>query len=180
MGTGTPESLVLPNSNLLPSSQCTKDVTEFSFNPEFPGSVCSPPMSFKRFAMAGSDDIKPSSLKGRSLLISNSHGTDEIVYYHKRLATNEGWAAYLYTGETFKFDFDYSEAIQNISYLAKFDSIDKDDYMYIQHDFIQTPDGFGTDSDSTHNSSESLPDPATSFHGDYYWNEDDKTMTYIV
>ena len=75
------------------------------------GMVCSPPIKFNRFAMAGAAAVKPSSLQGRSLNISTSYGMDEIVYHHKRQSTKEGWAGYLYSGQTFKFEFDNSKAV---------------------------------------------------------------------
>lgn len=53
------------------------------------------------------------------------------------------------------------------------------DYYYVQHKLVQSPDGFSTINEDK-NSSTSLPNPTTAAHGDYFWNEENRTMTYIV
>ncbi|KAK4312053.1 hypothetical protein Pmani_016482 [Petrolisthes manimaculis] len=176
--TGTPEKTVVPSMGILPysSGQCQQDVTEFSINPTAPGSVCNN-LKFVRFNLEG-PNIEPPSLRAKNLLVSNSEGSVEVPYKIKRLTT-EGWMGLLYTGDTYLWKLEDSEQISNITYEASFRFLEPGDHLYIQHEFIQTPDDFSTLKKEV-NSSESLPDPTTGNHGDYFWDDTTNTMTYLV
>ncbi|KAK3879633.1 hypothetical protein Pcinc_015818 [Petrolisthes cinctipes] len=176
--TGTPENTVVPSMDILPysSGQCQRDVTQFSINPEAPGSVCSN-LKFVRFNVEG-PNIEPPSLQAKTLLVSNSEGSVEVPYKVKRL-TDEGWMGLLYTDDTYILKFNDSEQITNITYEASFRFLEPGDHLYIQHELIQTPDGFST-LNSEVNGSDSLPDPTTGNHGDYFWDNNTNTMTYLV
>ncbi|KAK7084669.1 Fibrocystin-L [Halocaridina rubra] len=173
---GAAENSVVPDMDILPPSMCQKNVAGLSVNPEVPGAVCTS-LKFLRFNMEG-PSISPSSLQARDLIVSNSYGNTSIPYRVKRLTT-EGWMGILFTGETYKYTFDYSSQITNITYQSATRFMESGDYYYVQHQLMQKPDSFGTTSDER-NSSLSIPDPVTGYHGDYYWNNDTQVMTYLV
>ncbi|XP_066939673.1 fibrocystin-L-like [Macrobrachium rosenbergii] len=175
---GVAESTVLPTMDILPAGACQKDVPEFSVNSHTKGSVCSPPMKFLRMHLPKSS-VRPTSLEGRDLIVTTPYGNTSLPYSLKRLERGSGWMGLLYSGATFKWAFDYSEQITNISYTAYTDFIDPADHYYVEHTFMQKPDGFGTRG-SEKNSSLSIPDPVTGAHGDFYWNETARSMTYLV
>ncbi|XP_068236296.1 fibrocystin-L-like [Palaemon carinicauda] len=175
---GVAENVVVPTMDILPTDTCQKDVPEFSVNTAAKGSVCSPPMKFMRMHLPGST-VNPKSLEARDLVVTTTYGNTSLPYRVKRLDRGAGWMGIFYSGATFKWGFDYSEQITNLSYTAYSDFIDSEDHYYVEHSFVQTPDGFGT-TGSLKNSSLSIPDPTTGVHGDFYWNTATKTMTYLV
>ncbi|XP_066939677.1 fibrocystin-L-like [Macrobrachium rosenbergii] len=175
---GVAENVVVPSMGILPTDTCQKDVQAFSVNSEAKGSVCSPPMKFMRMHLPVSS-VQPKSLEGRDLIVTTAQGNTSIPFRVKRLERGPGWMGIFYSGATFKWAFDYSEQITNLSYTAYTDNLESGDYYYVEHKFIQTPDGFGTRG-TEKNSSLSMPDPATGVLGDFYWDEAAKTMTYLV
>ncbi|XP_045124918.1 fibrocystin-L-like [Portunus trituberculatus] len=173
--TGTTEAVVVPDMGILPPSSCTAD-SAFAVNPEFPGVVCTG-LKFARFNIKG-PDTEPTSLQARDLIVTNEHGTTNVPYRVKRLTT-EGWMGIVYTGATYDWTFDEAEQITNITYVADTRHLAAGDHYFVRHTFLQTPDGFGTTSDERE-SLDALPDPATNVHGDFYWEDSTKQLTYLV
>ncbi|ROT65416.1 putative fibrocystin-L [Penaeus vannamei] len=174
---GVPENKVVPDSGILPPA-CTKSVAAFSLNPEAPGAVCPSSVEFVRLTVKGTN-VKPQSFRGGDLVLSDSYGNTTIPYRVKRLDGGEGWMAILPTAETYDWMFEDGEPQTDIEYEAQTKHMQSGQYYYVQHRFMQTPDSFST-TGVERNSSDSLPDPVTGFHGEYYWDDSAKTMTYLV
>ncbi|XP_076030840.1 fibrocystin-L-like [Oratosquilla oratoria] len=174
---GTPENVIVPHMGLLPPSSCTFNVTEFSVNPEAPGSVCSAPIKFHRVAIDGRS-IRPTSLQGIDLVLRNEYGESRTPFRKKRI-TFEGWMGLVFSGENFKISLEGAEQITNISYTAKYSFLDPGDYVLMTHPLMQSPDGFSTLRGVNQTALSALPN-ASSFHGDFYFDNSTKEMTYIA
>ncbi|XP_064089363.1 fibrocystin-L-like [Macrobrachium nipponense] len=174
--TGQAENVLVPSMGILPPSSCQINVTAFSVNPEAPGSVCTG-LKFLRFNVKG-PNIKPDSLQGKEIIVSNAHGSTRVPYRIKRLTT-EGWMGILPTGDNYQWEFNGAQQITNLTYDAEVRLMENGNYFFVSHEFIQRPDSFGT-LGTQRNSTIALPDPNTNVHGDYYWNNDTMTMTYMV
>ncbi|XP_050685917.1 fibrocystin-L-like isoform X2 [Eriocheir sinensis] len=173
---GTVGASVVPWMDILPSDSCAT-ADELSVNPSFPGAVCSPDLNFMRFNVEG-PSIEPPSMKGRDLIVTNDHGTVNVPYMVKRLTT-EGWMGLLFGGDTYVWYFDDSSQITNITYKATTQLVGSGDYYYVKHNLMEQPDFFGTTGEGQE-STVALPDPNTDFHGDYYWDAENREMTYMV
>ncbi|XP_063605340.1 fibrocystin-L-like [Penaeus indicus] len=174
---GAAENKIVPDSGILPP-ECTKSVSAFSLNPEAPGAVCTSSVEFVRLTVKGTN-VKPQSFRGGDLILSNSYGNTTIPYRVKRLDGGEGWMGIVSTGGTYDWMFEDGETQTDIEYDAQSKNMLSGQYYYVQHRFMQTPDYFST-TGVERNSSDTLPDPATGYHGEYYWDESSKMMTYLV
>ena len=104
---------VVPTTGSLPST--CEDAPDFSVG--IPASICPPQYKFHRFAF---NNIVPTSLEGKNLLITNQFGTSSVPFAKKRLSHKPGWMCALVDGETYKFVFENGELITNISYTGAF------------------------------------------------------------
>ncbi|XP_068231985.1 fibrocystin-L-like [Palaemon carinicauda] len=174
---GSAENSIVPSMGILPSEYCQMDVKEFSVNPHVPGATCSSALKFLRMVLNGGS-IQPDSLKYNDLIITNPYGNVSVPYRNKRL-TYSGWMALLFSKEKFRFEFDYADRITNISYEERSDFLYPDDAYIVEHQFFQTPDSFRT-TKAEKNSTDSPLDVNSTFHGDYYWDEENRLLTYAV
>ncbi|XP_068250285.1 fibrocystin-L-like [Palaemon carinicauda] len=174
--TGQPENVLVPSMGILNPASCQINVTEFSVNPKVPGSVCTG-LKFVRFNVQG-PNVNPDSLQGKDIIVTNEHGSTNVPYRIKRLTT-EGWMGILPTEDTYKWEFDGAQQITNMSYSAQVRLMEDGDYFYVSHEFLQRLDSFGT-LGTQRNSTDGIPDPINNVHGDYYWDENLRTMTYMV
>lgn len=85
----------------------------------------------------------------------------------------------VYTGATFDFNFENANQFVNMSYKTNTKFMTRNDYYFVKHTLTQTPDRIET-TKGERESLESLPDPTTNIHGDFYWDTDSKELTYMV
>ncbi|XP_040289774.1 fibrocystin-L-like [Bufo bufo] len=170
--TGKTGAKVVPGSGLLDPSQCSQSS---DWSAGFPGYICNASTSFHRLAF---NNPSPTSLQGKNAIISNSFGSSVVPYLPKRLTHTYGWMALLPNAISFNWYFSGVDFITNISYTSTFYGFKSEDYVLISHNFTQKPDMF-TIVDVRNGSSQPLSwDNNTS--GDWYFNDNTTTLTYLV
>ncbi|XP_063307204.1 fibrocystin-L-like [Pelobates fuscus] len=163
---------VVPKSKLLDPSQCSQR-DEWSVG--FPGYVCNSTVSFHRLAF---NNPSPPSLVAKNAIISNSYGVSIVPYLAKRLTHKPGWMALLPNANSFNWYFSDADFITNISYTSTFYGFKNEDYVLISHNFTQRPDMFYiTDK---RNMSQNELSYSNNINGDWYFNENTTTLTYLV
>uniref|UniRef100_A0A8C5WI58 Fibrocystin-L n=1 Tax=Leptobrachium leishanense TaxID=445787 RepID=A0A8C5WI58_9ANUR len=163
---------VVPESGLLDPSQCSK-AQNWSIG--FPGHVCQPAVTFHRLAF---NNPTPTSLLGKNVIISNSFGASVVPYLAKRLTHPKGWMALLPNANSFNWYFRNAAFITNISYSSTFYGFKNEEYIMISHNLTQRPDMFRI-VDVRNMSLETLS-YSNSSNGDWTFNNNTKTLTYIV
>ncbi|KAM8966821.1 LOW QUALITY PROTEIN: fibrocystin-L [Pelodytes ibericus] len=167
-----PGSKVVPKSGLLDPSQCSR-ADDWSVG--FPGYVCNSTVSFHRVAF---NNPSPSSLIGKDVIMSNSFGVSSIPYLAKRLTHKPGWMALLPNSNSFNWYFKDVDFVTNISYASTFYGFKSADYVLISHNFTQQPDMFKII--NTRNGSLQELSYSNNVNGDWYFNANTTTLSYIV
>ncbi|KAJ8026005.1 Fibrocystin-L [Holothuria leucospilota] len=173
--TGNADYILLPQNDNLPPNSCEFDVSHSSFG-AVPGAVCDDTVKLHRFAW---NNPLPSSLLYKDVLLENKYGESAIPYHKKRITHPMGWMATLVEEENYNMRFENVEHITNISYTGRFDEFEDGEYVYITHNFTQKPDAFALVG-FVWNGTDDIPDPATSNHGDFTFNNNTRQLTYIV
>ncbi|KAM4026998.1 fibrocystin-L isoform 2-T2 [Anomaloglossus baeobatrachus] len=170
--TGQIGGKVVPASGLLDPSQCSQSS---DWSAGFPGYVCNSSISFHRLAF---NNPSPSSLLGKDVVMSNSFGSSVVPFLQKRLTHKPGWMALLPNANTFNWYFSNVDFITNISYTSTFYGFKSEDYVLISHNLTQKPDMFKI-IDVRNGSTQPLSWSNNS-NGDWYFNNDTTTLTYLV
>nr|DBA24045.1 TPA: hypothetical protein GDO54_011748 [Pyxicephalus adspersus] len=170
--TGKTGAKVVPASGLLDPSQCSQS-REWSAG--FPGYVCNSTVSFHRLAF---NNPSPSSLLGKDVIISNSFGYTVVPFLPKRLTHKPGWMALLPNANSFNWYFSNVDFITNISYTSTFYGFKSEDYVMISHNLTQQPDMFKI-IDVRNGSTQPLS-WSNNINGDWYFNHNKTTLTYLV
>ncbi|XP_075681934.1 fibrocystin-L [Rhinoderma darwinii] len=170
--TGNIGAKVVPGSGLLDPSQCSQS-SEWSAG--FPGYICNSSISFHRLAF---NNPTPSSLLGKDAIFSNSYGSSVVPFLPKRLTHKPGWMALLPNTESFNWYFSNVDFITNISYTSTFYGFKSEDYVMISHNFTQKPDMFNIL--DVRNRSEEALSWTNNSNGDWYFNDNTTTLTYLV
>ncbi|XP_047483519.1 fibrocystin-L-like isoform X2 [Penaeus chinensis] len=174
---GSPDNVVVADMGILPPRRCRRKEPAFSVNPTVPGAVCRSPMKFLQIQIDG-QTIQPPSLRTRDFIVSNRHGQTRIPLTDTRLS-RPFWTATVYAGDTYLWEFDYASQLTNLSYRATSSLIGPDDYFFVEHHFPQNMNFFRTTNEER-KMDDDLPDVTSSRHGDYHWDSDSHTVTYIV
>ncbi|XP_053322520.1 fibrocystin-L [Spea bombifrons] len=169
---GTPGYKVVPESGLLDPLQCRKGK---DWSVGFPGYICNATVSFHRLAF---NNPQPSSLAGKDVIISNAFGVSVIPYLAKRLTHKPGWMALLPNANSFNWHFKDVDFVTNISYASTFYGFKSEDYVFISHNFTQRPDMFNII--DKRNSSQSELSYSSNSNGDWFFNNNTTTLTYLV
>jgi hypothetical protein len=112
--TGVTNGTVTPTSNILPPS-----CTHFEgFSHGMPGSLCPPGVKFLRFSF---NDIKPSSIKFKNVVMENSYGTSIGNFQKKRMTHPNGWMVTIAAGESYVIEFENAEHMTNMSFAGTLD-----------------------------------------------------------
>ncbi|XP_078542272.1 fibrocystin-L-like [Lissotriton helveticus] len=157
---------VVPRSALLNPSECSRSA-EWSFG--FDGFICNSSVSFHRLAL---NNPSPSSLIGQDVILSNAYGVSTVSYYAP------GWMALLPNANSINWYFHDAEFITNISYTATFYGFKAEDYVIMTHNFTQRPDGFHII--DWRSRSEQLLSYSSNINGDWNFDNDTKTLAYLV
>ncbi|XP_043922184.1 fibrocystin-L [Protopterus annectens] len=163
---------VIPTSQLLDTDHCKQDA---NWSVGFPGSVCDNTTSFHRLAF---NNPSPSSLFGKNVILTNSHGSSVVPYLPKRLTHKPGWMALIPNADTFNWYFQNAAYMANISYFATFYGFKVNDYVIISHNLTQKPDKFQI-IDARNGSNQSLSWD-NNYNGDWYFNDNTTTVYYLV
>ncbi|KAM3928399.1 fibrocystin-L-like [Leptodactylus fuscus] len=170
--TGKVGGKVVPQSGLLDPSQCSQSN---DWSAGFPGYVCNASVSFHRLAF---NNPAPSSLVGKDVIISNSFGASHVPFLAKRLTHPNGWMALLPNADSFNWYFNDVNFITNISYTGTFYGFKGEDYVLISHNFTQSPDKFKII--DIRNASTTPVSWSNNSNGDWYFNNNTTTLTYLV
>ncbi|XP_040210575.1 fibrocystin-L-like [Rana temporaria] len=170
--TGITGGKVVPASGLLDPSQCSQ---HSDWSAGFPGSVCNATISFHRLAF---NNPSPSSLFWKDVIISNSFGLTVVPCLSKRLTHPNGWMALLPNTNSLNWYFSNVDFLTNIAYTATFYGFKSEDYVMISHNLTQEPDMFQI-IDVRNGSMQPLTYDNNT-NGDWYFNENTTTLTYLV
>ncbi|XP_069478234.1 fibrocystin-L [Ambystoma mexicanum] len=170
--TGVAGQKVIPKSPLLNPLQCSQH-PEWSFG--FDGCVCNSSVSFHRLAF---NNPSPSSLRGQDVIISNNYGASVVPFLPKRLTHKPGWMALLPNANSFNWYFHDVAFITNISYTSTFYGFKAEDYVIISHNLTQRPDMFNIV--DLRNGSAAPLNSTTNTNGDWHFDDNSTTLTYLV
>ncbi|TKS89105.1 Fibrocystin-L Polycystic kidney and hepatic disease 1-like protein 1 [Collichthys lucidus] len=170
--TGNIGHKVVPMSGLLDPAHCSQSA-EWSVG--FPGAVCDQTVEFNRLAL---NNPSPSSLAGKDIILTNSHGSSAVPYLKKRITHKLGWMALLPSKQTYNWYFNDMGHITNITYAAKFYGFKSDQYVIIRHNFTQSPDRFQI-IDERNGSSTPLSF-SNNKNGDWYFDDSTNDLYYII
>ncbi|XP_029369318.1 PKHD1 like 1, tandem duplicate 1 isoform X2 [Echeneis naucrates] len=170
--TGQINHKVVPMSDLLDPAHCSQSA-EWSLG--FPGAVCDHTVDFHRLSF---NNPSPASLRGKDVILTNSHGSSAVPYLKKRMTHKLGWMALLPSGQTYNWYFSDMDHLTNITYSAKFYGFKSDQYVIINHNFTQSPDRFRV-IDERNGSSTPLSFSGND-NGDWYFDDSSNNLYYIV
>ena len=170
--TSYPGGRVLPHTGILDPSVCHKAINA---SHGVPGAIC----ENGNFVKVAWNNMKPSSIDEKDGYLSNSHGRDIVKWRRKAKSFAQGYTAFLIVGEILTLSFQNSSQFTNISYSMGISELQPNQYSYIKHSFKQTPDYFKTVS-SFRNNTEELPIPTKYPHGAWFYEKENKNITYLV
>ncbi|XP_069478237.1 fibrocystin-L-like [Ambystoma mexicanum] len=151
--TGNASQKVIPTMALLDPAHCNTS-QEWSFGQL--GSVCDSTVSFHRITAY----VYQST-------ISNQFGS--ISFYQMALLPN---------ANSYYWSSIYGNYPPSFAYLAVFSEFQEGDYLIISHNFTRRPDRFLINDNAER---QQYPlDWNSSYHGQFYFNEDTTTLSYIV
>lgn len=171
--TGYANGSIVPDNENLPPEKCTPSVQD-SYGLHN-GSVCDSSVQFTRFAL---NNAVPVSLQAKYILLTNQHGTNKVPFCIKCATHPMGWMMTLIRGEKYNMTFEHTSHITNISYTGKFYDMREGDYVWISHQFLQTPDHFAT-TGADQNMTEVMPSP-DALHGNWSFVNKTKVFTFIA
>ncbi|XP_071792804.1 fibrocystin-L-like isoform X2 [Asterias amurensis] len=171
---GNANYIVLPSNPNLHPDHCAVDAG-FSVG-SINGTSCDTTIRLHRMAF---NEPSPTSLKFKYTLFTNAYGTSRIPFRKKRISHPEGWMITLINGDNYNLVFEDAEHVTNISYQARFDNYRDGDFSLVNHIFTQRPDKFATIG-VVKDSTEEVPTYTSDENGDWHFNKDTRTFTYIV
>ena len=179
-----PGSIVVPNSNILPSDLCNFSVPEFSHNFNVPGAVCSPKVKMLRLAW---NNIHPSvTFEDKFANITNQFGSTQVPWRKKRLTHSRGYMLTLPSNYSYTVSYAISDDIKTdiTSYQASIYYLMPGDYITISEYFYVKPDHFNlldlTERVNNRNSTNSLLNPLTDDHLDWHFDNLTYKLTYLL
>lgn len=164
---------VVPTTGILDPSICSIDPA-FSHG-EKQASVCRN-VRFTKFVW---NELQPKSIDEKSAYLENEFGIDEVKWRKKSKTLYFGYTAFLPIGEEITLSFQNSTHLTNISYNMEIYELQPSDYAYIKMKFQQSPDHFKTVDIGLNNTGE-YPTAANYKHGAWYWDAEEKEMTYLI
>ncbi|XP_033759106.1 fibrocystin-L-like [Pecten maximus] len=126
--------VIVTTAGTNPPSCVHKD--SFSLGP-VNGSVCPLSVTFHRFAL---NNIVPTSIMYKSLIIRNMYGEAIYPYMKKRVTHPRGWMGLVPDGLETEFEFENAGHLTNISYTARFDQFKNGDSLTIVQSVNTVPD----------------------------------------
>ncbi|KAL4228989.1 Fibrocystin-L [Mactra antiquata] len=168
------------NWTILPTSGTLPDNCEplSSFSHGIPASTCPPEHKWHRFAF---NNPNPVSLEGKNFIFENEYGNSSVQYLKKRLTHKPGWMCALLGGATYKFSFEYSQQIENISFSGQFYDFLAGDYLFLKFAVKEFPDRLSIDGGNTFiNATAGAIDPSTGQNGDWEWDNVNNELKLLV
>eukprot|EP00062_Callorhinchus_milii_P017054 gi/632969110/ref/XP_007900907.1/ PREDICTED: LOW QUALITY PROTEIN: fibrocystin-L [Callorhinchus milii] len=170
--TGHTNYKVVPKSFLYDPARCHPS-TEWSTG--YPGLLCDSTIRFHRLAF---NNLSPSSLVGKNVILAGSYGISIIPFLSNRLTHSPGWMALIPNNGTLNFNFEGMDYVTNISYRATFYGFKEEDYIIISHNFTQHPDMFQIT--NSYNGSLHPLSWSNNTNGDWYFEKENTTLYYLV
>ena len=177
--TGTAGYSTVPMSGTYPP-ECVDAGPEFS-SADIPGAICDDTVVMSRIAF---NKPHPDSLLYNPVHVTTEYGNDTIFWRKKDITHKAGWNGIFPQGTAIKLEWQNHTEMTNISYEMGVWQLDGDNrYVLIQHEFNQEPDGVGiVPGQSVAFINESLlaiPDE-TAINGEFNWENDTLTLTYVL
>ena len=162
--TGTVNASLLPYNPLLPSDNCSIYETNTYINT----SLCDETIDFVRLQIYG---VNPSSLRTRTIHLTNVFGTADLPYETYRLSGPAGFITVAPKGYEYLIEWENAEYFSNISYYMIISGLYEDEYFWITHVYYQRIDKVVING-VEQNSSDVFPDPAIHSTGTWYATND--------
>ena len=171
--TGVVNGSLLPHTDLLPTNRCS--IHQASSSATINGSLCDDSIDFVRIAV---HSVSPSSIRTRTLFLTNQYGTSSVDYVITRLTGPSGYMAIIPKAYEHYIQWDEGGHISNISYSMIVSGLEEDEYFLISRNYIQPVDGVIINGDEQ-NSSDVFPNPDIHNTGTWHLRNPDNS-TYIV
>ena len=162
--TGTVNGSLLPYNSLLPPDNCSIYETNTTINT----SLCDGSIDFVRIQIYG---VNPSSLRTRTIHLTNIFGTSDLPYETYRLSGPAGFIAVVPKGYEYLIEWENGDQFSNISYYVIVSGLYEDEYFWITHNYFQQIDKVVING-VEQNSSSVFPDPAIHSTGTWYATND--------
>ncbi|XP_067950538.1 fibrocystin-L-like [Watersipora subatra] len=173
---GAAGNKVLPWMDTMDPSKCAKDY-RFSIG-AVEGAVCDRTTKFARLSF---NNPGLSSMLFKNVLFTNDFGTHIAPFANKRMTHETGWTSVVESGQEYKMVWENMEHIVNISYSAIFEDLE-DFSVIITHNVITKPDRVRVQEElrDIADASSNKLNTDSSYHGDFYFNDNDKELSYMV
>ena len=171
--TGIVNGSLLPYTALLPSDSCSMHPASST---TVSGGLCDASVDFVRIAV---HSVLPSSIRTRTLFLTNQFGTSTVNYVITRLTGPSGYMAIIPKGHEHFTRWDSGGHLSNISYSLIVSGLEEDEYFWISRNYTQPVDGVVING-VEQNSSNIFPDPAIHNTGTWYFNNSTNDVTYLV
>ena len=162
--TGIVNGSLLPYNPLLPSDNCSIYETNAYINT----SLCDESIDFVRIQIYS---VNPSSLRTRTIHLTNVFGTSDLPYETYRLSGPAGFVAVVPKGYEYVIEWEDGDHFSNISYYLIVSGLYEDEYFWITHNYSQQIDKVVING-VEQNSSNVFPDPAIHSTGTWYATND--------
>ncbi|XP_067950541.1 fibrocystin-L-like [Watersipora subatra] len=173
---GAAGNKVLPWMDTMDPSKCAKD-DRFSIG-AVEGAVCA---STTKFARLSFNNPGMSSMLFKNVLFTNEFGTHIAPFADKRMTHKTGWTTVVESGQEYKMVWENIENIVNISYNAIFEDLE-DFSVIITHNVSTRPDRVRVQGElrDIADASQNKLNTESSYHGEFYFNSNDKELSYMV
>ncbi|XP_051879473.1 PKHD1 like 1, tandem duplicate 1 [Pristis pectinata] len=163
---------VVPYSRILDPARCQQSA---EWSQGYAGVVCDSTVAFHRLSV---HDPSPIALRGRQLILSNTHGYSILSFLHRRLTHGSGWMALIPNNQTVNWHFKDLDHITEISYRATFYHFTDSDHVVVSHNLTQHPDHVQV-TDLQRNASRQPLGWSHNQNGDWYFDSDNLTLYYL-
>ncbi len=169
--------ILIPTNELLDPNKCQNHPA--SAKPEgTQGSICDGDVQFGRLAVF---DPFPTSLEFVSVNVTNKHGKTILPYVFKRLrGTGPGQMMHVEFNTTYELAFQEGETLTNITYTTLISGFSEYDHILLKHIYPQSLDRINIAGVTDAVNSSVLSDPENAKTGDYYIEDDNVTLNYII
>ncbi|ESO84871.1 hypothetical protein LOTGIDRAFT_131466, partial [Lottia gigantea] len=167
--------------SLVPSMD-TLDPAKCSYHAEsslgsINGSLCHSDIKFHRFAF---NNIRPTSLEGKEVNMTNEFGSVTAPFMTKRISHKPGWVIILPGEQSYKFEFVNGEQLTNTSFTGVFYQFENSEAIIMSQKVDKKPDRFIIDGSTPRVQSETALNVASNIDGDWKYDSVERTVSYVV
>ncbi|CAL8088348.1 unnamed protein product [Calicophoron daubneyi] len=181
-----PGGLIVGKANHFPKDKCgptapgVGDLGSAYGQGNVPGMLCLADVTALRYVVSGLNNLM--TLGGNMTATLVGGGTEFVPYKTMDLTDKDGWMTTLANNHTYTIAWSNVESFGNLSYVGRLDNFRANDYVIIRHVNVTVkPDRVQVFANANATEPLSTPlNPATSAHGDVYYNETGKYVEFIA